>query len=71
MSRPPLPADEALSALALYVRLDGRRAEVVCSLAEVSGIEKPEAIRRMIDFFILHNGAVIGAARVLEAVNAK
>ena len=52
MSRPPIHPDEVLSDLVVFVRLDRRRAAIVRDLAEVNGIDNPEVIRRIVDFFI-------------------
>lgn len=45
------PADQ-LSALRICVRLDHGRAAVVAEIARHCGIENPEMVRRMIDYWI-------------------
>lgn len=52
MSRPPMHPDDALSDLAVFVRLDKKRAKIVRELAQINDIDNPEVIRRIVDFFI-------------------
>ena len=50
-----LAESETLSAISLHLRLDLRRAAAVQEFGKQCGIENPEVVRRMIDFWISHH----------------
>lgn len=50
-----------LSALAVFLRLDQRRAAAVAEIARLTGADNPEVIRRMIDFWIESHAPKAGA----------
>jgi hypothetical protein len=56
-----LDGRETLSAISLHLRLDSRRASAVMEFAQQCGIDNPEVVRRMIDFWISHHPAEINA----------